>query len=394
MPGAPHHGRAEFRGQLPSMAYFGHFRVIAPLSDMAGSGQSGSKVQAAGSTVDSDVARCPGPVSVVAFSTGEGRISTMSAVIEANELTRSFGQIRAVDGVSFSVARGEVFGLLGPNGAGKSTLLRMLTTLLTPTSGNASILGHDVVRDAAQVRPNIGVVLQEVGLDDRQTGYEVLTLHGLLYGLRPRDARARATEMLEIVGLADAANRRVGAYSGGMRRRIDLAMALLHEPPVMFLDEPTTGLDPSSRAAIWDLLARRCAESGTTIFLTTQYLEEADRIADRVAFADRGRIVREGTPSELKAELATDTVEITTALPEQAAAVLASVPGIRQVLAQPGGVTVRIQEASVHLAPIVAALLAADLEPKEIVVTQPTLDDVFRVITTVDEPAGRGGGER
>ncbi|GAA0899605.1 ATP-binding cassette domain-containing protein [Pseudonocardia zijingensis] len=318
----------------------------------------------------------------------------MSAVIEANELTRSFGQIRAVDGVSFSVARGEVFGLLGPNGAGKSTLLRMLTTLLTPTSGNASILGHDVVRDAAQVRPNIGVVLQEVGLDDRQTGYEVLTLHGLLYGLRPRDARARATEMLEIVGLADAANRRVGAYSGGMRRRIDLAMALLHEPPVMFLDEPTTGLDPSSRAAIWDLLARRCAESGTTIFLTTQYLEEADRIADRVAFADRGRIVREGTPSELKAELATDTVEITTALPEQAAAVLASVPGIRQVLAQPGGVTVRIQEASVHLAPIVAALLAADLEPKEIVVTQPTLDDVFRVITTVDEPAGRGGGER
>jgi ABC-2 type transport system ATP-binding protein len=318
----------------------------------------------------------------------------VSPVIEAIELSRSFGQVRAVDRVSFAVGPGEVFGFLGPNGAGKSTLLRMLTTLLAPTSGHASILGQDIVRGAARIRRNIGVALQETGLDDKQTGYELLTLHGLLYGLGTRDARLRAAEMIEVVGLTDAADRRVSTYSGGMRRRIDLAMALLHEPAVLFLDEPTTGLDPSSRIVLWDLLSRRCSESGTTVFLTTQYLEEADRIADRVAFADGGRIVREGSPAELKAELAADTVEITIALPERAAALLAAVPGVRQTSVRPSGVCVRIQDAAAHLAQLIAALMAAELEPKEIVVVRPSLDDVFRAITATTEPTGCSGGVR
>jgi ABC-2 type transport system ATP-binding protein len=301
--------------------------------------------------------------------------------VEVHELARSFGSVRAVDGISLSVAEGEVFGFLGPNGAGKSTLLRMLTTLLAPTSGTATVLGHDVVRDARRVRAGIGVALQDAGLDDRQTGHELLTLHGLLHGLRPRAARTRAAEMVEVVGLADVAGRRAGTYSGGMRRRLDLAMALLNDPAVLFLDEPTTGLDPTSRTAVWELLARRCAESGTTVFLTTQYLEEADRIAHRVAFAAAGRIVREGRPGELKAELSADTVEITVALADRAAAVLAAVPGVRRVVAHPSGVTLRIADAAAQLAPLVLALAAADLTPKEVVVTRPTLDDVFLAVT-------------
>jgi ABC-2 type transport system ATP-binding protein len=212
------------------------------------------------------------------------------------------GAIEAVRGVDLRVEAGEVFGFLGPNGAGKSTTVRMLTTLLSITSGTAEVAGVDVASDPDGVRHRIGVALQEAGLDPRQSGRELLVLQARLFGLSPHDAAARAEALLALVELEEAADRRIKGYSGGMKRRLDLASALVHEPEVLFLDEPTTGLDPASRLTIWDEL-RRINERGTTIFLTTQYLEEADQLCDRLAIIDDGRIVREGTPAHLKAEL-------------------------------------------------------------------------------------------
>jgi len=207
-----------------------------------------------------------------------------------------------VRGVDLRVERGEIFGFLGPNGAGKSTTVRMLTTLLTLTSGTARVAGLDVAREPDAVRRRIGVALQEAGLDPRQTGRELLELQGRLFDLSAREAAGRAEELLELVELTDAADRRIKSYSGGMKRRLDLASALVHLPEVLFLDEPTTGLDPASRVTVWDEV-RRINERGTTVFLTTQYLEEADQLCDRLAIIDDGRIVREGTPAQLKAEL-------------------------------------------------------------------------------------------
>jgi ABC-2 type transport system ATP-binding protein len=214
----------------------------------------------------------------------------------------SDGNVEAVRGVDLEIQTGEIFGFLGPNGAGKSTTVRMLTTLLSITSGRAEVMGIDVAADPEAVRRRIGVALQEAGLDPRQTGRELLTLHGRLFGLGQADAEARAQELLELVELEDAADRVTKGYSGGMQRRLDLAAALVHEPEVLFLDEPTTGLDPASRLTVWEEV-RRINGQGTTVFLTTQYLEEADQLCDRLAIIDDGVIVREGTPSALKAEL-------------------------------------------------------------------------------------------
>ncbi|MGI9021653.1 MAG: ABC transporter ATP-binding protein [Acidimicrobiales bacterium] len=230
----------------------------------------------------------------------------MSFAVEADQLVKRFtgrsGTVEAVRGVDLRVAEGEVFGFLGPNGAGKSTTVRMLTTLMTITSGSARVAGVDVTADPDAARRSIGVALQEAGLDARQTGRELLILQARLFGSPPAQAADRAQEMLELVDLVAAADRRVKGYSGGMKRRLDLASALVHQPKVLFLDEPTTGLDPASRLTVWDEM-RRINAQGTTVFLTTQYLEEADQLCSRLAIIDDGVIVREGTPGELKAEL-------------------------------------------------------------------------------------------
>jgi len=226
--------------------------------------------------------------------------------VHAEALVKTYrsraGVVEAVRGVDLDVAAGEVFGFLGPNGAGKSTTVRMLTTLLSITSGTARVAGVDVAHQPDLARRRMGVALQEAGLDPRQTGRELLILQGRLFNLSHRDAARRAGELLELVELEEAADRRINGYSGGMKRRLDLASALVHEPDVLFLDEPTTGLDPASRLTVWDEV-RRINTRGTTVFLTTQYLEEADQLCDRLAIIDDGRIVREGTPAELKAEL-------------------------------------------------------------------------------------------
>jgi ABC-2 type transport system ATP-binding protein len=230
----------------------------------------------------------------------------MSLAVEANGLVKQYrgrgGTVDAVRGVDLHVKEREVFGFLGPNGAGKSTTVRMLTTLMSITSGTARVTGIDVASEPDAVRKRIGVALQEAGLDPRQTGRELLILQARLFGLSTSDAAARAKDLLELVELVDAADRRINGYSGGMKRRLDLASALVHRPDVLFLDEPTTGLDPASRLTVWDEV-RRINERGTTVFLTTQYLEEADQLCDRLAIIDEGLIVREGTPLELKAEL-------------------------------------------------------------------------------------------
>ena len=256
-------------------------------------------------------------------------MSTNHRGIVVDGLVRTFkGDIHAVDGIDLEVAAGEIYGFLGPNGAGKSTTVHMLTTLLPPTAGRATVAGFDVVAQGADVRRNIGAALQDTALDNFLTGREHMDLQGGLNGLAKADRASRGTELLERVGLTEAADRKVGGYSGGMKRRLDLALALVHRPSILFLDEPTTGLDPQSRSALWDEVERLAREDGVTVFLTTQYLEEADVLADRVGIIDRGKIVAEGTPDALKRDIGGDTVEAIPADPhdlERAAEVLARV---------------------------------------------------------------------
>jgi len=238
-------------------------------------------------------------------------MGTTPPAIEVQQLVREFRKgPRAVDGIDLAVSPGEIYGFLGPNGAGKSTTVLMLTTLLPPTSGRASVGGYDIVRQGQQVRASIGAALQEAALDAILTGREHLMLQATLQGIAKADRARRAQELLERVGLTEAADRRVGGYSGGMKRRLDLALALVHGPRILFLDEPTTGLDLQSRSALWEEVGRLAHEEGMTVFLTTQYLEEADALADRVGIIDHGKIVAEGTPAQLKEEIGSPTVEV------------------------------------------------------------------------------------
>src|SRR5947209_5206740 len=278
--------------------------------------------------------------------------------ISARSLRRTFkGGIEAVRDIDLIVEAGEVFGFLGPNGAGKTTTVRMLCTLLPPSAGSASVAGFDVVKQAAEVRRRIGVALQEIGLDPVQTGRELLELQCGLYGITGPRARERAEELLELVGLTDAANRRTKTYSGGMKRRLDLASALVHSPDVLFLDEPTTGLDPASRLTVWEEV-RRIRADGATIFLTTQYLEEADKLCDRVAIIDGGRIVAEGTPEQLKAEMGHDVVSVSLDGADVGAteAALAGLSGLERIVVQPHALALYVEDGAGSIAEIVRRL--------------------------------------
>jgi len=299
--------------------------------------------------------------------------------IEVEGLVREFKNgPRAVDGIDLRVAPGEIYGFLGPNGAGKSTTVLMLTTLLPPTAGTARVAGFDIASEGPRVRASIGAALQEAALDPLLSGAEHMRLQTALHGLGKAERRRRGAELLERVGLADAAGRRVGGYSGGMRRRLDLALALAHRPRILFLDEPTTGLDIQSRTALWEEVARLAAEDGVTVFLTTQYLEEADALADRVGIIDHGKLVAEGTPAALKAEIGRPTVE---AVPRDPA----DQGRTRDVLARfgepagaaPKGAAVRLAGGESELAEVVRALDGEGIAIERLQLHAPSLDDVF-----------------
>ncbi len=301
------------------------------------------------------------------------------AAIEVEKLVREFRKgPRAVDAIDLSVSPGEIYGFLGPNGAGKSTTVLMLTTLLPPTSGRATVGGFDIVRQGSQVRATIGAALQEAALDAILTGREHLMLQATLQGLPGSQRRARTQALLERVGLTEAADRRVGGYSGGMKRRLDLALALVHSPRILFLDEPTTGLDPQSRSALWLEVARLARDEGMTVFLTTQYLEEADVLADRIGIIDHGHIVAEGTPAELKAEIGGPSVEVTPVKAEDGdrlAELLTQFGEMRRD--GNGSVAVQLPGGEAELAEIVRILDRADLHVETLQLHQPSLDDVF-----------------
>jgi ABC-2 type transport system ATP-binding protein len=314
--------------------------------------------------------------------------------IEVEKLAREFRKgPRAVDAIDLQVAPGEIYGFLGPNGAGKSTTVLMLTTLLPPTSGTARVGGYDIVRDGAQVRATIGAALQEAALDPILTGREHVKLQATLQGIPKAQRIQRTEELLERVGLSHAADRRVGGYSGGMKRRLDLALALVHGPRILFLDEPTTGLDPQSRSAMWEEVARLAHDEGMTVFLTTQYLEEADALADRVGIIDQGKIVAEGTPAALKAEIGNPSVEVLPAVLEQGDRFGSELERFGTVARNGrGSLTVQLPGGEAQLADVVRVLDAADLHVASLHLHQPSLDDVFLLKTgrnlEGDGPAG------
>ena len=299
------------------------------------------------------------------------------AAIEVEQLVREFKAVRAVAGIDLEVASGEIYGFLGPNGAGKSTTVHMLTTLLPPTSGTARVGGHDVVKEGPAVRRVIGAALQEAALDPLLTGREHLRLQMALHSTpRPR-RRELAEELLERVGLTEAADRKVRTYSGGMRRRLDLALALVHEPRILFLDEPTTGLDPQSRSALWEEVGDLARDHGATVFLTTQYLEEADVLADRVGIIDKGRIVAEGTPAELKATIGRPSVEAVPAERHERDRVRGVLARFGEPIAATRGVAVRLSDGEIALPEILRALDDEGVDVADLNLHAPTLDDVF-----------------
>ena len=299
--------------------------------------------------------------------------------IEAQGLVREFkGGIRAVDGIDLRVEPGEIYGFLGPNGAGKSTTVHILTTLLPPTSGSAKVAGHDVVTEGAAVRDSIGAALQEAALDPQLTAREHMRLQGALHGIPKAERKARGEALIERVGLTEAADRKVGGYSGGMKRRLDLALALLHNPRVLFLDEPTTGLDIQSRTALWDEVARLSRDEGATVFLTTQYLEEADRLADHLGIIDHGKIVARGTPQALKAEVGRPTVEVIPADHAERSRVAELLEPFGELVpGTPNGAAVRLDDGSEELANIVRVYDTANVRIANLQLHAPSLNDVF-----------------
>lgn len=326
--------------------------------------------------------------------------------IEASELAKEYGEgVRALDGVTFSVEPGTVFGLLGPNGAGKSTTVKILTTLSQATSGSARVMGLDVDRQAGQVRRRIGVVAQSSTADRDATGRENLRLQGQLYGMKGRDLESRIAHLLDTFNLSDAGDRIVRGFSGGMERRLTVSMALVHRPAVLFLDEPTTGLDPEVRVGMWQEISDLAASEGTTILLTTHYLEEADSLADRLAIVDRGRIVAEGSPDELKRDLEGDAiqVEVGTGVPDGAAeSALSGIDGLGEVEVREGVLFTRAADGARSVPTILQHLEAAGIQPASVTVSRPSLDDVYLKFAghTMDEAeklaneAGRRASER
>jgi ABC-2 type transport system ATP-binding protein len=303
-------------------------------------------------------------------------------IIVENLIKEYKGGVKAVDGVSFQVDEGGIFGFLGPNGAGKSTTIKILTTLALPSGGIATVGGFDVVTQADQVRRIAGVALQEIGIDPLMKSMELLTLQGQLFGLSHQQATARAHELLELVRLTDATDRRVGTYSGGMRRRLDLAMALVHEPQILFLDEPTTGLDPASRRDVWDEVRRLNRQLGMTIFLTTQYLEEADELAENIAIIANGRIAAQGSPASLKAALGNESINLVFNSYETAELAVAELDGMGDRLQlDRDRVRLYLSQAAQAIPSVVTRLQRANLNPVSLTLTQPSLDDVFLQVT-------------
>jgi ABC-2 type transport system ATP-binding protein len=301
--------------------------------------------------------------------------------ITVEQLRKRYKDVQALDGVTFDVHAGEVFGLLGPNGAGKSTTVRVLTTLTKPDSGQALVAGHDVVRHPNRARRAIGYVPQDSGVDRDATGRENLMLQGRIYGLRGSGLRARVHELLELVGLSEAANRVVRGYSGGMKRRLDIALGLVHRPSVLFLDEPTTGLDPEARAAMWVEVERLAEQESLTILLTTHYLEEADQLADRLAIVSRGQVVVEGTPDELKrglqGELVTVELQETDGRAEDAVAVVDRFPGSRETKLDGTHVRTRVPDGAQAIPTLLASLDSAGITVASVSTSRPSLDDVY-----------------
>jgi ABC-2 type transport system ATP-binding protein len=304
--------------------------------------------------------------------------------INAQRLRRSFGTTLAVDGVDLFVDPGEIYGFLGPNGAGKSTVTRVLCTLIAPSGGQASVAGFDVATQPDQVRLRIGVALQDAALDPKQTGLEMLRMQGRFYGLSRSDTERRLADLRALIDIGPALENRVSTYSGGMKRRLDLALALVHNPRVLFLDEPTTGLDPTSRARVWDEVRRLNADLGMTVFLTTQYLEEADELADRVGIIDHGRLVAEGTPEELKRSIGTDlVVAVVDGDAEIARQALLPLNAVERVDVNGNEVTAAVSNGPEAISPVALALAGAGggLRVRQLLLRTPTLDDVFLSVT-------------
>jgi ABC-2 type transport system ATP-binding protein len=305
----------------------------------------------------------------------------MELAIDATGLERRFGSFVAVDHVDLAVRRGEIYGFLGPNGAGKSTTTRMLCTLTALNGGRATVAGFDVTRQPGQVRLRIGAALQSAALDIQQTGAELLRQQGRYYGLSQADIDTRLAELRGLIDIGDALEQRIKTYSGGMKRRVDLAAALVHNPEVLFLDEPTTGLDPASRAKVWEEVQRLKHDLGMTIFLTTQYLEEADALADRVGIIDHGRIIAEGTPAELKRSIGADVVTVQVDDVAVAASAIAALPGVDSVEVRGDEILAATADGPANVSPIAVALAGANIRVRSLTLREPTLDDVFLTLT-------------